>query len=255
MTPLFAFDDVVVRFGDATVLDHVTVDVSDGGGITCLLGPSGAGKSTLLRLCNRLEVPTAGRVEFRGSPLESVDPLALRRDVGMVFQRPTLFPGTVRDNLCVAEPDATDEHLVDALERARLSAAFLDRAGDGLSGGEAQRVCLARTLVTAPEVLLMDEPTSALDPTATRGLEELGRALAADGMPLLWVTHDLDQADRIADHRIVLVGGRLADEHQVEHYLASEEALHHHHDGPEPVRHEGHAHDAGSEEEDPDGAG
>ena len=75
----------------------------------------------------------------------------------------------------------------------------------------------------------MDEPTSALDPTATRGLEALGRSLADDGMPILWVTHDLAQADRIADQRIVLVGGRLADEHQVEHYLASEEALHHHH--------------------------
>ena len=81
-------------------------------------------------------------------------------------------------------------------------------------------MCLARTLVTEPEVLLMDEPTSALDPTATRGLEHLGRALADDGMPLLWVTHDLDQAARIADERIVLVGGRIADGHQVEHYLA-----------------------------------
>ncbi len=242
VTPLFDFDDVVVRFGDSVVLDHITTSVDDGGSITCLLGPSGAGKSTLLRLCNRLDVPAAGTIRFRGTDLSTIDPLVLRRDVGMVFQRPTLFPGTVRDNLHVAEPAGTDAQFVAALERARLDGGFLDRVGDSLSGGEAQRVCLARTLVTEPEVLLMDEPTSALDPTATRGLEQLGRALAGDGMPILWVTHDLAQADRIADERIVLVGGRLADEHQIEHYLSSEEAWHHHH-ADRGETHEGHAHE------------
>ncbi len=246
---LFEFDDVVVRFGDDVVLDHVTTSVPDGGGITCLLGASGAGKSTLLRLCNRLEVPTAGQVRFRGKPLSETDPLRLRRTVGMVFQRPTLFAGTVRDNLLVADPAATEEEMVEALGRARLPASFLDRDGDLLSGGEAQRACLARTLITRPEVLLMDEPTSALDPTATKALEALGRSVADDGLPVLWVTHDLAQSDRIADRRIVLVGGRLADEHQVEHYLASEEAFHHHH---EDEVHEGHAHD---EEEPDDGRG
>jgi UDP-glucose/iron transport system ATP-binding protein len=236
---LFEFDEVVVRFGEDVVLDHVTASIADGGAITCLLGASGAGKSTLLRLCNRLEVPTSGEVRFRGRPLSETDPLALRRAVGMVFQRPTLFPGTVRENLVVAEPAADQDAMAEALRRARLPPTFLDRDGDSLSGGEAQRACLARTLITEPEVLLMDEPTSALDPTATKALEELGRSLADDGMPILWVTHDLDQSDRIADRRIVLVGGRLADEHQVDHYLASEEAFHHHH---EDETHEGHAH-------------
>jgi putative ABC transport system ATP-binding protein len=246
---LFEFDDVVVRFGDDVVLDHVTASIPDGGAITCLLGASGAGKSTLLRLCNRLEAPTRGAVRFRGRSLSETDPLRLRRAVGMVFQRPTLFAGSVRDNLRVAEPTADAAAMAEALGRARLPAAFLDRDGDSLSGGEAQRACLARTLITGPEVLLMDEPTSALDPTATKSLEELGRSLAGDGMPILWVTHDLGQADRIADRRIVLVGGRLADEHQVEHYLASEEAFHHHH---HDEIHEGHAHDDG---EVPDGRG
>lgn len=239
---LFSFDDVVVRFGDDVVLDHVSATIPDGGGITCLLGPSGAGKSTLLRLCNRLEVPTAGEVRFRGEPLGDLDPLRLRRTAGMVFQRPTTFPGTVRDNLLVADPEADEAAMLAALERARLPKALLDREADALSGGEAQRACLARTLITGPEVLLMDEPTSALDPTATKGLEELGRSLADDGMPVLWVTHDLAQADRIADRRIVLVHGRLADEHQEQHYLASEEAYHHHHDERDET-HEGHAHD------------
>jgi len=238
--PLFEFDDVVVRFGDDLVLDHVTASIPDGGSVTCLLGASGAGKSTLLRLCNRLEVPTSGVVRFRGRPLDEMDPLSLRRSVGMVFQRPTTFPGTVRDNLLVAQPAADAEAMRTALERARLPESFLDRDADSLSGGEAQRACLARTLITEPEVLLMDEPTSALDPTATRRLEELGRALADDGMPVLWVTHDLGQADRISDQRIVLVRGRVADEHQEAHYLAAEDEFHHHHDG---VSHEGHAHD------------
>jgi putative ABC transport system ATP-binding protein len=236
---LFEFDDVVVRFGDDVVLDHVTTSVPDGGSITCLLGASGAGKSTLLRLCNRLEVPTEGEVRFRGRPLQDTDPLVLRRTVGMVFQRPTLFAGSIRDNLLVAEPTADEGAMTEALHRARLPATFLDRDGDSLSGGEAQRACLARTLITRPEVLLMDEPTSALDPTATKALEELGRALADDGMPVLWVTHDLAQSDRIADRRIVLVGGRLADEHQVAHYLASEDADHDHAQGQEGEPHGG----------------
>lgn len=225
---LFDFDDVVVRFGDVVVLDRVTTTVEDGGSITCLLGPSGAGKSTLLRLCNRLEVPTSGRIRYRGTDLADRDPLRLRREVGMVFQRPTLFPGTIRDNLGVARPDGDRSDYVAALERARLPDAFLDREADELSGGEAQRACLARTLVTEPSVLLMDEPTSALDPTATRGLEELGRGLADDGMPIVWVTHDLSQSARIADRRIVLVDGRVADDHQIEHYLASEDSDHDH---------------------------
>ncbi|HSP02568.1 MAG TPA: phosphate ABC transporter ATP-binding protein [Acidimicrobiales bacterium] len=234
---LFEFDDVVVRFGEDVALDHVTAQVPDGGSVTCLLGASGSGKSTLLRLCNRLEVPTSGTVRFRGQPLDDLDPLQLRRTVGMVFQRPTPFPGTVRDNILVADPEATEDAMRAVLEQVHLPASFLDREADSLSGGEQQRGSLARTLITRPEVLLMDEPTSALDPTATKALEELGRELADGGMPVLWVTHDLDQADRIGDRRIVLVRGRVADEHQAQHYLDSEDAFHHHH-GDET--HEGH---------------
>ena len=223
---LFDFEEVVVRYDDVVVLDHVTASVPDGGGITGLLGPSGAGKSTLLRLCNRLEIPTSGCIRYEGQDIATLDPLSLRRRIGMVFQRPTLFPGSVRDNLRVAHPDGDDDAFAGALERARLSPELLGRTADQLSGGEAQRACLARTLVTEPCVLLMDEPTSALDPTATRGLEELARGLAADGMPILWVTHDLAQADRIADRRLVLVDGHLADEQETARYLASDDADH-----------------------------
>lgn len=225
---LFDFQDVVVDFDGSTVLRGIDATIPDDGAITVLLGPSGSGKSTMLRLCNRLEVPTSGCIRFRDDDLAGEDPLRLRRRVGMVFQRPTLFPGSVRDNLLVADPDATDDRMRAVLERVRIDASFLDREGDTLSGGEAQRVCLARTLITEPEVLLMDEPTSALDPAATRTLEQLAVEMAAGGMPIIWVTHDLDQADRIGDHRIVLTDGRIADEHETEHYLAGEVADHEH---------------------------
>lgn len=206
---LFAFEDVVLEAGGRRILDGVSVELPDCG-VTCLVGPSGSGKSTMLRLCNRLEVPTSGVVRFRGDDIAGLDPLAHRRRVGMVFQRPTPFPGTVRANLLVALPGASDDVLIAALERAALPASFLDRIADELSGGESQRMCLARTLVTGPEVLLMDEPTSALDPEATKLLERRAHHVAhEEGMPVVWVSHDLEQVDRIADARFLVDVGKV----------------------------------------------
>lgn len=205
---LFTFEHVVVEVDGRRIVDGVDAEIP-GGGVTCLVGPSGSGKSTMLRLCNRLEVPTSGVVRFRGEDIAALDPLAHRRRVGMVFQRPTPFPGTVRDNLLVARPDADDATLGAVLERAALDPAFLDRVADELSGGEQQRMCLARTLVTEPEVLLMDEPTSALDPEATKVLERRATEVAGSGTPVVWVSHDLDQVDRIADARFLVDGGRV----------------------------------------------
>ena len=222
--PLYRLVDVSLAIDGATILDEVSLVIPDRG-ITVLLGPSGAGKSMLLRLLNRLEVPTGGEVLFRGEPVSTLDPLALRRRVGMVFQRPAPFPGTVRDNLLVADPGASDDELVVALRDARLDPKFLDRSADDLSGGESQRMCLARTLVTRPQALLMDEPTSALDPDARRGLERTARRLAAGGRPLVWVTHDLAQAHRLADDVLVLIDGRVADDDQRARFLADKRSL------------------------------
>ena len=158
---------------------------------------------------DRLEVPTSGVVRFHGRDVAGIDPLQLRRQVGMVFQRPTLFPGTVRDNLLVAAPDASDDDLGSALERVGLDVRLLGRVGDDLSGGEAQRACLARTLLARPEVLLMDEVTSSLDPRGARLLEDRTLDLARSGVPVIWVTHDLDQARRLADHVLVMTAGRI----------------------------------------------
>lgn len=227
---LFSFGDVVVELGGRRVLDHLDGTIADDGRITCILGPSGSGKSTLLRLCNRLEVPSRGVVRFRGDDVATLDPLTHRRQVGMVFQRPSLFPGTVHDNLRVAVADVDRGSCHRALARADLGPEFLDRVGDELSGGEAQRVCLARTLVTGPSVLLMDEPTSALDPTSTLALERTAIALVEAGVAIVWVTHDLEQADRLGAHRLVVVDGRVADEHARAHFLAAESAEHAHDD-------------------------
>jgi putative ABC transport system ATP-binding protein len=206
--PLFTFDAVEVVAPHGPVLRGVDLEVPDGG-VTVVLGPSGSGKSTLLRLCNRLEAPSAGTVRFRGADLAGVDPLAHRRRVGMVFQQPTPFGGTVRDNLRVAAPDAGEGAMAAALGRAGLAAGFLDRQASELSGGESQRACLARTLMAGPEVLLMDEPTSALDEAARSGLERLARELCDAGVPVLWVTHDLAQAARIADAVVRMDDGRV----------------------------------------------
>jgi putative ABC transport system ATP-binding protein len=203
---LFALEDVTVAGVDRPRLERVSL-VLDEGGITVLQGPSGSGKSTLLRLLNRLEIPDGGRVRYRGEDLAERDVLAHRREVGMVFQAPVVFPGTVADNLAVARPADPPAEL---LERAGLPAAFLERDASTLSGGEAQRVCLARALATRPAVLLMDEPTSALDPDATAVIERLTRELADAGIPVVLVTHFAEQAQRLGDRVVRLDTGRVA---------------------------------------------
>jgi putative ABC transport system ATP-binding protein len=204
----FEFTRVSVLRAGRRVLDEVTAWIP-AAGITVVSGPSGAGKTTLLRLCNRLEVPDAGTVRYRGRPLDELDPLALRRRVGMVFQRPIPFPGSVADNLRVARPDADTEELLVLLSRVALDPGLLGQEARTLSGGELQRVCLARTLVTRPETLLLDEPTSALDAQPKRVFENTARELAAQDITLVWITHDDAQARRVADRIYQLRGGQL----------------------------------------------
>ena len=204
---LFAFEGVEVERDGVRALDRFTAAVPDGG-VTAVFGPSGSGKSTMLRLCNRLEVPTGGRVLFRGDDIADLDPLRLRRRVGMCFQRPTPFPGTVADNLRVADPEASEAQMQDVLARVALTGSWLDRDATALSGGEAQRMCLARTLIARPEVLLLDEPTSSEDAAAARVVEQAVRELADTGLCALWVSHDAAQVARIADRVLRIEHGR-----------------------------------------------
>lgn len=204
---MFEFLDVVVERQKVRALDGLTAAIP-GRGVTAVFGPSGSGKSTLLRLCNRLEVPTSGTVSFYGNDVAGIDPLWLRRRVGMCFQRATPFPGTVADNLRAADADASDARMRDTLARVALTGAWLDRDATALSGGEAQRMCLARTLMAQPQVLLLDEPTSAVDAEAARVIERAVRDLADDGIPALWVTHDSAQVERAADRVLHIERGR-----------------------------------------------
>ncbi len=207
-TAAFDFERVTVRRAGRMVLDEITNRIPSAG-ISVVSGPSGAGKTTLLRLCNRLEVPDEGTVRYRGQPLDELDPLELRRRVGMVFQRPTPFPGTVADNLMLARPGAASGELAAALERVSLDPGLLGQEARTLSGGELQRMCLARTLVTQPETLLLDEPTSALDAQPKQVFEATARHLAAQGITIIWVTHDEAQAVRVADRIYELHDGHL----------------------------------------------
>lgn len=180
--------------------------------VTAVVGPSGAGKSSLLRCLNRLEEADRGRVTLDGADIRTLDPISLRRRVGMIFQTPVIFEGGVRANLLYGLSGQSEEALAGALEAAGLSSGFLDRESSALSVGQAQRVCIARALVRQPEVILMDEPTSALDRDATARIESLLRSLLERGLTIVLVTHDLAQARRVADRGVLLMDGSIEAE-------------------------------------------
>lgn len=189
------------------------------GELTVIVGPSGGGKSTLVRLVNRLEDPTAGRILLVGEDVAALDPLLLRRRVGMVPQKPYMFEGTVLDNLQrpfvlrgEAAPAAESGIVRESLELCRLPSALLSQEARTLSLGQQQRVSLARTLITRPEVLLLDEPTSALDrPTADRLASTLREVCRSRNLTVLMVTHDLRLAGRAADRLAYLEDGRIIE--------------------------------------------
>jgi putative ABC transport system ATP-binding protein len=210
MQPVLSLEDVAVVRGGVQVLQGISADFAPGR-CTALAGPSGAGKSTLLRLLDRLEEPSSGRVLLRGRPLPSYDVLEVRRRVGLVQQAPVLLGDTVLEDLRTGQPALTEGEAHELLARAGLGDQSLDRSTASLSGGEAQRLCLARALAVGPEVLLLDEPTSALDAVAAMSVERVVRALVADGLTAVLVSHDLRQARRLADDVVVLRGGRVEE--------------------------------------------
>jgi putative ABC transport system ATP-binding protein len=184
------------------------------GEILAVVGPSGAGKSSFLRLLNRLDEPTGGTVFLGGEDYHEIAPRALRRRVGMVMQMAYLFPGTVAANVTFGPRQRNEPisavQVYALLNRVGLSG-YQDRNVSNLSGGEAQRVSLARTLANSPEVLLLDEPTSALDAVAARGIEELVLSIIHERqMTCVMITHDLSQARRIADRVMSMRAGRMA---------------------------------------------
>jgi putative ABC transport system ATP-binding protein len=200
------------RVGEKWIVQDVSLEVRCGE-LLGIVGPSGSGKSSLLRLLNRLDEPTSGTVFLEDHDYRQIPPQELRRRVGMVTQRPFLFPGDIASNLRFG-PAQRGEALPDSetaslLERVGL-AGFAARNVANLSGGEQQRVSLARALANRPEILLLDEPTSALDEHAKTGIEDLVRDLvSANGYTFVLVTHDRDQARRLCDRVAMIEAGRL----------------------------------------------
>ena len=198
--------------GDISVVAGISLDVYHGE-MLGIVGASGSGKSSLLRLLNRLDEPTSGTVFLDGQDYRQFSPRELRRRVGMVTQRPFLFPGNVAGNIRFGPLQrgevVADEDISRLLERVGLPG-FAAREVTNLSGGEQQRVSLARALANRPDILLLDEPTSALDEQAKMGVEQLICSLVKDtSLTCVMVTHDRDQARRMCDRVALLEAGRL----------------------------------------------
>jgi putative ABC transport system ATP-binding protein len=227
--PLFALRRVSQQRGGAMILRDVSLDVPRTA-VTALIGPSGAGKTSLLRLLNRLDDPSGGEVWFNGQIITSYPVRLLRRRVGFVFQTAAMFPGTVADNLQVAF--ALDESVgasgvsppdpAVVLDAVGLSAAYGTREAAQLSGGEQQRVSIARALMTRPEVLLLDEPTSALDPeVAERLLGTIERLTREYGVAAVMVTHRLSEARKVSTYTVMLEAGQIVEAGVTERIFAS----------------------------------
>ncbi len=209
---IFDCSGVGVAYAGKTALADVTVPIAKNE-ITALIGPSGCGKSTFLRCLNRMNdlIPGAtveGSIVYHGQDLyeKNVDPVAVRKRIGMVFQKPNPFPKSIYDNIAfgpkiMGRKGDMDEIVETALKRAALWEDVKDRLKDnafGMSGGQQQRLCIARALATEPDVLLMDEPCSALDPISTGKIEDLMLELKQE-YSIVIVTHNMQQAARVSD--------------------------------------------------------
>ena len=195
------------------ILNDVSFSVRRGGALT-LVGPSGSGKSSVLRCLNRLLEPTSGIVRFDGRDIRSFDPRELRCRVALVMQTSVMFEGTVRDNLCIrpanAPGDFSDGRMAAVLDEVGLESNLLDRDAATLSGGEKQRVTIARALLRDPQALLLDEPTSALDPPNTfLVVEAISRLRTTRALSIVAVTHQPELVRRLGGNLLYLIKGRV----------------------------------------------
>jgi phosphate transport system ATP-binding protein len=211
---VFDTKNLSIYYGAFRAVTDVSLTVHENE-ITAFIGPSGCGKTTVLRTLNRMNdlIPTArvdGDVHYRGASLyaKDVSPIAVRRRIGMVFQKPNPFPKSIYDNVAYGpriNGERNKGRLNEIVERSLRQAALWDEVKDrlkhsglGLSGGQAQRLCIARTLAVEPDVVLMDEPASALDPIATGRIEDLMHEIKSR-YTIVIVTHNMQQATRVSD--------------------------------------------------------
>lgn len=226
MSNIITAEDFCLWYGSAQALKNINMEIPEKN-ITALIGPSGCGKSTFLKTLNRMNdlvpgVKITGRVSYEGKDIYAPgqDVNLLRREIGMVFQKPNPFPMSIYDNITYGPKThgiKNRARLDDIVERSLRSAALWDEVKDrlkknalGLSGGQQQRLCIARALAVEPKVLLMDEPTSALDPISTLKIEELAMELK-EKYTIIIVTHNMQQAVRISDYTAFFLLGELIE--------------------------------------------
>lgn len=218
--------DLCLHYGSKQALYDIDMDI-ERGKVTAYIGPSGCGKSTLLRCLNRLNdlvdgVKISGSINIGGTEIidQTLDVTELRKKVGMVFQKPNPFPKTIYENVAygprilgISQKSRLDEIVENSLKSAALWNEAKDRLHDNalaLSGGQHQRLCIARTIAVEPEVVLMDEPCSALDPIATAKIEELIHELKQD-YTIVIVTHNMQQAARVSDYTAFMYLGKMIE--------------------------------------------
>ena len=223
---IISVKDMCLWYGDHQALKNVNIEIPEKS-ITAFIGPSGCGKSTFLKTLNRMNdlipgVKITGDIRCEGTDIFSkeVDVNNLRKEIGMVFQKPNPFPMSIYDNIAYGPRThgiTNKVELDEIVERALRDAAIWDEVKDrlkknalGMSGGQQQRLCIARALAVQPKILLMDEPTSALDPISTSRIEELVMELK-EKYTIVMVTHNMQQAVRVSDHTAFFLLGELVE--------------------------------------------
>ena len=223
---IISVKDMCLWYGDHQALKNVNIEIPEKS-ITAFIGPSGCGKSTFLKTLNRMNdlipgVKITGDIRYEGTDIFSkeVDVNNLRKEIGMVFQKPNPFPMSIYDNVAYGPRThgiTNRVQLDEIVERALRDAAIWDEVKDrlkknalGMSGGQQQRLCIARALAVQPKILLMDEPTSALDPISTSHIEELVMELK-EKYTIVMVTHNMQQAVRVSDYTAFFLLGELVE--------------------------------------------
>ena len=226
MSNIIIVKNMCLWYGDHQALKNVNIEIPEKS-ITAFIGPSGCGKSTFLKTLNRMNdlipgVKITGDIRYEGTDIFSkeVDVNNLRKEIGMVFQKPNPFPMSIYDNIAYGPRThgiTNRVELDEIVERALRDAAIWDEVKDrlkknalGMSGGQQQRLCIARALAVEPKILLMDEPTSALDPISTSRIEELVMELK-EKYTIVMVTHNMQQAVRVSDHTAFFLLGELVE--------------------------------------------
>lgn len=200
---------------NTSIINGINLSIK-GGECISIIGASGSGKSTLLKLCADLLPLTKGTIEFKGKDYKEYNPILLRRKISYCVQLPYLFGATVYDNLTfpflIRKEPINKERIFELLKRFNLEEGILQKEVNSLSGGEKQRVALARSLMYVPEILLLDEATASLDPESSLLVEKYIKELNDGGVTVLWITHNLEQSKGIFTKRITIDGGRIAKE-------------------------------------------